>query len=177
MVLRSMKSLLVLAFSLFTILFSTSLLANDSTENHVAEPAAAHHEAKEGGFNVTETILEHIKDDHSWHLWGHTSIALPVILYTDKGIETFSSAKLVDEHHEPVVYKGANYSYKLFEGKLKVANEDGTLNEELSKKVWDFSITKNVASLFISVFVILAIFLTVGAAYKKRGVTFLPMPY
>ncbi len=169
-----MKSLLVLAFSLFIILFSTSLLANDSTENHVAEPAAAHHEAKEGGFNVTETILEHIKDDHSWHLWGHTSIPLPVILYTDKGIETFSSAKLVDEHHEPVVYKGANYNYKLFEGKLKVANEDGTLNEELSKKVWDFSITKNVASLFVSVFIILLIFLPVGAAYKKRGVTSAP---
>jgi F-type H+-transporting ATPase subunit a len=173
MVLRSMKSLLVLAFSLFTILFSTSLLANDSTENHVAEPAVAKHEAKEGGFNVTETILEHIKDAHSWHLWGHTSIHLPVILYSDKGLEFFSSSKLVNEHHEDVAYQG-NYNYKVFEGKLKVANADGSLNAELSKKVWDFSITKNVASLFVSVFIILAIFLTVGAAYKKRGVTSAP---
>ncbi len=61
MVLRSMKSLLVLAFSLFTILLSTSLLANDTTQNHVAEhPVATDHEAKEESFNVTETILEHI---------------------------------------------------------------------------------------------------------------------
>jgi F-type H+-transporting ATPase subunit a len=173
MVLRSMKSLLVLAFSLFTILFSNTLFANDTTQNHVAESPVVEHEAKEGGFNVTETILEHIKDDHSWHLWGHTSLPLPVILYSDKGIECFSSANLVDEHHEPKAFQ-ANYNYKLFEGKLKVANEDGTLNEELSKKVWDFSITKNVASLFVSIFLILAIFLSVGAAYKKRGVTSAP---
>lgn len=174
MVLRSMKSLLVLAFSLFTILFSTSLLANDTTQNHVAEhPVATGHEAKEESFNVTETILEHIKDDHSWHLWGHTSLPLPVIIYSDKGIEFFSSAKLVDEQHHPKAYQG-NYNYKLFEGKLKVANEDGTLNEELTAKVWDFSITKNVASLFVSIFLILLIFLRVGAAYKKRGITSAP---
>lgn len=174
MVLRSMKSLLVLAFSLCAILFSTALFANDSTENHSPEKHAPAHETKaEGDFNVTETILEHIKDDHSWHLWGHTSLPLPVILYTDKGLEFFSSSKLVDEHHQPVAYNG-NYNYKLFEGKLKVANTDGSLNVEESKKVWDFSITKNVASLLFTVLVLLLTFLSVAAAYKKRGVTTAP---
>lgn len=165
--------MLVLAFSLFTILFSTTLFANDVPENNGTEKGAAKHEQKEGEFNVTETILEHIKDDHSWHLWGHTSLPLPVIIYSDKGIEFFSSKNLVDEHHQPKTHLG-NYNYKLFEGKLKVANEDGTLNEELSKKVWDFSITKNVASLFVSVLIILLIFIPVGAAYKKRGITTAP---
>ena len=80
-----------------------------------------HANKEEGSFNVTETILEHIKDDHSWHLWGHTSIALPVILYTPQGFDVFSSEKLVDEHHEPVVYKG-KFDYKLVEGKTKIVN-------------------------------------------------------
>lgn len=154
------------------------MFANESGDTlHQTTPiteATAHAEKhEEGDFNVTKTILEHIKDDHSWHLWGHTSIPLPVILYTDKGLEIFSSAKLVDEHHHPAVYNG-NYNYKTFEGKIKVVNEDGTINEELTKKVWDFSITKNVASLFISVIILLAVFLTVASAYKKRGVTSAP---
>jgi F-type H+-transporting ATPase subunit a len=61
------------SLSLLAILFSTAVMASEN-------PVVA--EKKEGDFNVTETILEHIKDDHSWHLWGHTSIHLPVILYT-----------------------------------------------------------------------------------------------
>ena len=87
-----------------------------TSEAGAVAPAAAeaHGAKKEGDFNVTETILEHIKDDHSWHLWGHTSIHLPVILKTSKGFEVFSSEKLVDEHHEPAVYKG-NFDYKIFD--------------------------------------------------------------
>ncbi|MEX0636724.1 MAG: F0F1 ATP synthase subunit A, partial [Ferruginibacter sp.] len=126
-----------------------------------------------GEFNVTKTILDHIKDDHSWHLWGHTSISLPVILYSDKGLEVFSSHHLVDEHHEPAAYQG-KYLYKTFEGKIKVVNEDGSMNESASKNVWDFSITKNVASLLLSVFILLVVFLTVASAYKKSGITSAP---
>ena len=170
---RSYKLLLTAAFSLFLILFSGVSFANDTTLNKVEEHIVSEkHEAKDE-FNVTETILEHIGDDHSWHLWGHTTIHLPVIIYSDKGLEFFSSKNVVNDHHEPVVYTG-NYSYKLFENKLKVAKADGTLDEELTKKVWDFSITKNVASLLITVFILLLVFLKVGAAYKKRGVTSAP---
>ena len=72
MYLNRFKSLLVVSLSLMAILFSTAVMANEN-------PVVA--EKKEGDFNVTETILEHIKDDHSWHLWGHNSIYLPVILH------------------------------------------------------------------------------------------------
>ena len=170
---RSYKLLLTAAFSLFFILFSSVSFANDTTLNKVEEHINSEkHEAKEE-FNVTETILEQIGDNHSWHLWGHTTIHLPVIIYSDKGLEVFSSRNLVDEHHQPVVYAG-KYNYKLFENKLKVAKADGSLDEELTKKTWDFSITKNVASLLITVFILLLVFLRVGAAYKKRGVTSAP---
>ncbi len=181
------KTLLVAGFSFLAIAISNPLLANEkavsSDSNTAAHDTAsqvagaeaptanAAHEAKE--FNVTETILEHIKDDHSWHLWGHTSIPLPVILKTSKGFEVFSSAKLVDEHHEPTVYKG-NFDYKLVEGKLKIVNAEGNVDEEANKQLIDISITKNVASLFVSVFIILLVFLTAASSYKKTGVTSAP---
>jgi len=168
MALRPIKSILALCFSLFILLQPTNILAS--------EPAAAtaeHANKEDGSFNVTETILEHIKDDHSWHLWGHTSIALPVILYTPQGFDVFSSEKLVDEHHEPVVYKG-KFDYKLVEGKTKIVNAAGEVDVAASKKLWDFSITKNVASLFISVIILLLVILTAAGAYKKTGVTSAP---
>ncbi len=169
---KSIKALLVAGFSLIILVFSNISMAQEpvnAEEHHTAK----HSKAEEGKFNVTETILEHIKDDHSWHLWGHTSIALPVILYSDKGLEFFSSSKLVNEHHEPISYQG-NYNYKLVEGKIKVVGEGDVLDTAASKKVWDFSITKNVASLLITVILLLVIFLSVAKAYKKTGVSSAP---
>ena len=171
MSLLRLKTLLVACFSLFAVLSVTNSFANENAV--AAEGHVANAEQKEGDFNVTETILEHIKDDHSWHLWGHTSIYLPVILKTSKGFEVFSSEKFVNEHHEPVVYKG-NFDYKLIEGKTKIVDANGNLDEAASKQLWDLSITKNVASLFISVFILLVVLLSSAAAYKKTGVKTAP---
>lgn len=169
MMFRCSKYLLIAALSVFTIFFSTIAIANENQP-----PATQTNEHKESAdINVSELILEHISDDYSWHLWGHTSIALPVVLISDKGIEVFSSSKLMDEHHHPIAYQGKNL-YKKVEGKIKVVNPDGTINEALNAKLWDFSITKNVAALLISVLVLLLVFISVGNAYKKRGVTSAP---
>ena len=180
MYLNRFKSLLVVSLSLVAILFSTVVMANenvvvaDTNQVAAATEAAVPHAAKEEGeFNVTETILEHIKDDHSWHLWGHNSIYLPVILHTSKGFEVFSSEKFMNEHHEPVVYRG-NFDYKLVEGKTKIVNAAGEVDEEASKQLLDISITKNVASLFVSVLIILIVILSAANAYKKTGVTTAP---
>jgi len=163
------KSLLVLCFSLVTLAFSGNAFANEKVDGH--EVKAEGHEAK--AFNVTETILEHIKDDHSWHLWGETSLSLPVILYTPKGFEVFSSAKFMNEHHEHIVYKG-NFDYKIIEGKVKIVDATEAVDLEASKALWDFSITKNVTSLFVSVLILLVVLLTAARAYKKTGITSAP---
>jgi F-type H+-transporting ATPase subunit a len=156
--------------------FSGNVFANEkAAQTEHSNPAAAHepaaHEAE--AFNVTETILDHIKDDHSWHIWGHTSLPLPVILYTPKGFEFFSSAKFMNEHHEEIMYKG-NYDYKIIEGKIKIVDATEAVDVEASKGLWDFSITKNVASLFVSVFILLTVLLTAAGAYKKTGITTAP---
>ena len=176
---RTIKSLLVLCLSLFSMAFSGNVFANEkAAQTEHSNPAAANEPAahEPEAFNVTETILDHIKDDHSWHLWGHTSLPLPVILYTPKGFEVFSSAKFMNEHHEEIVYKG-NYDYKIIEGKVKIVKlVDATevVDVEASKGLWDFSITKNVASLFVSVLILLVVLLTAARAYKKTGITSAP---
>ncbi|RCH54853.1 ATP synthase F0 subunit A [Mucilaginibacter hurinus] len=118
---------------------------------------------EEKKFEPSEVILEHIADSHSWHLWGHTHIPLPVILYTDKGIETFSSSHLDHGH-----YAGKYYTYALEHNKIKVVNAEGQIDEAATKNVWDFSITRNVASMWLSIILLMVIFISVSSAYKKR---------
>ncbi len=155
-------------FLAFVLGFSTNL----SAQNHPQTPGNEQH-AAEKPFDITSTILEHVGDSYGWHLWGHSTMPLPVILYTDKGLEVFSSSKLINEHHEPIVYQGNN-SYKVNHktGKVDIVNADGSKIE--GAKLLDFSITKNVASLLLSMLLVLVVFLSVANAYKKRGVTSAP---
>jgi F-type H+-transporting ATPase subunit a len=79
----------------------------------------------------------------------------------------------MNEHHEEIMYKG-NFNYKIIEGKIKIVDATEAVDVEASKGLWDFSITKNVASLFVSVFILLTVLLTAAGAYKKTGITTAP---
>ena len=143
--------LLICAFFLLAAPFAKAASAEDSTKD-----------PKE---RAKEAIMEHIGDSHSWPVLGKTTIGLPVILYTDKGLEVFSSKNIEEEGS---VYQGANYSYKLEGNKIKVVDAAGKIDEVTSKKVWDFSITRNVISLFMSAVILLLVFLGISSAYSKR---------
>ncbi len=119
--------------------------------------------AAEGGeeFNPGDMIMHHVTDAHSWHFWdGHYgTLYLPVIVYTEeKGLDVFSSSNFYNEDHEKVAYQG----YILDE------HEHIQLEGAEEGAVIDFSITKNVAMLFINALVMLLIFLTVARGYKKN---------
>jgi F-type H+-transporting ATPase subunit a len=120
-------------------------------------------DSPEKKFEPKEIILEHIGDSHSWPVFNKLAIPLPVILYTDKGLETFLSSKLDNGS----VYVGTHYSYKLEENKVKVVKSADVIDEGATKKVLDFSITRNVASMFMAVAILLLIFLSISAKYKK----------
>jgi F-type H+-transporting ATPase subunit a len=167
------NSSLKAVIALFITFLSFNSFANQEKEAILNETKGEKIEAKSEGkaeekFDPTVTILEHISDSHSWHLWGHTSLPLPVILFTPSGLEIFSSSNLMDEHHEATPYKGKNYTYFNEEEHIKILSADGQINEELSSKLYDFSITKNVAALFIAVALILFVFISVAGSYKKR---------
>jgi len=139
----------------------------DSVVAESAEAASGQHGAVEHGeekFEPTKVIMEHIADSHMWHLWGHTSLPLPVILYTNGGLEVFSSGNF---HHGEHDYVGKYNTYRLEEDHVKVVGKDGKIDEEAS--VLDFSITKNVAAMFVAILVILIVFISVAGAYKKRA--------
>jgi F-type H+-transporting ATPase subunit a len=126
---------------------------------------SSHAEHGEEKFNASELILEHIADSHDWHLWGNTSIHLPILLYTDKGFECFSSGKF-NHGHDKVA--GKHYTYAIEHEHIEIVGENGEVNEEATKSMIDISITKNVMSMFISMVLLLLIFTSVASSYKKR---------
>ena len=110
-------------------------------------------------FNPGEMITHHISDAHVWHLWdgAYGTIPLPVILYSDdRGIEIFSSGNFYDAHHNLVEYSG----YKIEHGHI--------VPLDLGKHIIDFSITKNVASMFVSVFLMFWVFVSVKRGYIRN---------
>lgn len=110
-------------------------------------------------FNASEVILHHVMDDHVWHFWdGHYgTLYLPVIVYSaERKLDIFSSRNFYDEHHNVVEYNG----YKLDHNKIYLAGS--------GKRVFDLSITKNVAMLFINAALLLLVFLGIAKSYKKN---------
>lgn len=169
MAFKGIKSLLVGVLAGFLLLNSSAVKAQHGGETTTDSTKA--HNVEE--FNITETIMDHVKDSYGWHLWGHTSVSLPVILYTDKGLEVFSSSKLINEHHEPLAYDGKNtYKVNKESGKVQILNADGSANHKA--KLVDISITKNVATLLLSMLIVCVVFLSIARAYTKRGVTSAP---
>ena len=119
-------------------------------------------EGTQKAYDPKDAIFEHIGDSHSWKVFKTTSIPLPVILYTDKGLEVFMSGNL----HEGEIYKGKNYDYLLEKDKVKIADAYGKVDE--TKKVWDFSITRNVASMWMAMILLIIIFGSITSSYSKR---------
>jgi F-type H+-transporting ATPase subunit a len=116
--------------------------------------------AEEGG-NKTDFIMHHVQDSHEWHFAtiGHThiSIPLPVILFEPgEGFHFFMSSDFVDEHHNKIEVEGFFFDDH---GHLAAKDE--------SRSFYDISITKNVASLFISVILLFWVFLTIAKRYKQ----------
>lgn len=123
----------------------------------LAQNDGGHHEADAKAFNAGEMILDHIKDSYDWHIMdigGHSvSVPLPVVLYSPElGFDFFLSSKFEHGHAE---YKG----YELVHG--HVVRADGV-------SFFDISITKNVVALFISVILLMVIFISIANRYKKN---------
>jgi len=127
--------------------------------------ATADSSSKKEAFNASEFIMGHVKDNHEWHIAGNTAIPLPVVLFNTKtGFDVFMSNKI----SEGEIYKGKQ-NYKLEGSKIVVVNHDGTIDAAASKNLFDISITKNVVALFISLFLILWMFISVAKAYVNNN--------
>jgi F-type H+-transporting ATPase subunit a len=149
-IVRSGNMLVTKAFIILLSIFSFSVFAS----GHESESAAVEEEK----FDATKVIFEHIGDSHDWHFWGEhehaVSMPLPVILYSNKnGLVMFLSSKF---HH------GTQDFGPYFIDHEVIGSRD------ITETVYDFSITKNVASMFLSIIILLSLFLTIASKYKKN---------
>ena len=149
----------------------TTIENSDSSTQTETIAVDKHSNSGEEKFNTQELIMEHIADAHDWHLWGHTSVHLPIILYTSKGFEFFSSGKF---EHGHATHQGTHFNYRIVKNpgeqkeNIKAVDASGNIDESIS--VIDLSITKNIASLLLSVILLLIIFISIANGYKKRGI-------
>ncbi|MSP66062.1 MAG: ATP synthase F0 subunit A [Flavobacteriaceae bacterium] len=164
-----------------------SVGSSQGHESHAAEAHDGDHAASEPDeavFNPKEMIMHHIADSHGWHImdWNEREIGipLPVILWTREGLVVFSSSLF---HHDSegmhVAESGGQRFVNLHE-KIYYASDapnehgiyaqaDPITHEVTNLQPWDISITKNVASLFVSAVIILVLFTRAAKFYAKNS--------
>lgn len=169
-----------LAFGLFAALFLcfSPAMAQVESEN-------THEVIEEQEFNASKMIMHHVSDAHEIHFMGDdadgSSIAiyLPIILKTSEGWDVFFSSNFyhnpktqIDEHGESHHY----YQYKnylLFHEHIYYANASGNLTLEhghaVNKTPFDLSITKNVAGIFLAIFLLFVILRATVKGYRKNA--------
>lgn len=172
-------------------LFLTGVFAKQQGHDHDNhEHAHGEHaqnvEEVEHEFDAKSVILHHIGDANEFHIVGNLSMPLPIILWDkQEGLKTFLSSAFhhghtavdgyvldhgivkkvvgdfpketveVEVHHGEVVYNGAH-----FETEAKT-----TLLAASS--FYDFSITKNVFAMMLSIFLLIVLFVGMARFYKK----------
>ena len=129
-------------------------------------------------FDPNEMIMHHVKDAHEFHIIDiddkPISLPLPIILWTDNGLTTFmSSAFHHDDEGKVVVEKNGErfvkYHEKIYQleaGANSVVFDDKHHPTNATKPL-DISITRNVFMMWVSVLVLLFIFISAARVYRK----------
>ncbi len=123
----------------------------------------------------------HLADSHDFGLFSygnedrhHVGFPLPVIVWTSKGLRTFSSSKFHhnDDGHAVVEEDGVNLvkiHSKIYEldGGAHTVNFDADHHPKNAHKVLDFSITKSVVGMLVAGLLLLLGFGALAKGYKK----------
>lgn len=192
MFVRRVKTLLVAAFSLFSL--SVSAQHEPAEEGHIPNESAAKEKQEETKkFDANEVIFGHVLDAHQYHFFSfkghHYGISLPVILYSpQRGLSTFSSGQFHHGEHQHEGYQLVTEEYKhslakkgYSEEELKaIRNEsiipvtaEGTPAKDVT--VYDFSLTRNVVQMILALAILVWILLAVAKRYRTgQGVKTAP---
>ena len=168
-------------FSLIAICF---LGLTGLAEHHEED---SHHEGhgEEKEFNAAAHAIHHALDAHEFHFTDGFVIPLPVILWTDNGLVMFSSSAFHhdDEGQHVVTEKGMSFVkyhetiYQLNPGETTGKFDHDTHAILNGSKVWlDFSLTKNVTTIFLIAILLIWVFFRSAKKIKnakpgeKRGI-------
>lgn len=122
----------------------------------------------QSGIDPKEIIFEHLGDGYGWEVPfdHHHRIPLPVIVYDKSiGLHCFSSARISGGR----TYTDGDVDFSIagpdspHKGKV-VAEVNGNII-----RPWDFSITKNVMALWISVFLVAGLMLWLSGYLRRHG--------
>ena len=190
MVFRGIKSLLVAAFSLILVFSPNGLSAQENVPKTNASDTssgpAAKAEKQGKKFDPAKVILEHVSDGHEFHFATvgekHLTIPLPVILYSaGKGWSFFMSSafdhgksaydgymlleeKFINDHHlDDSLDKHGAHIFKA--GRVYRTGADGLPSNIMP--VYDFSLTRNVVQMLISVILLIWIMISIARRYSK----------
>jgi len=150
----------------------------ETANSEAGEPAKEEQGEKKEGINITELVFGHVSDSHEWHLFSlksksdpesETSIALPlpmIIYQPGVGLKIFLS-NVFDEWTKTgdglTMISNSHDGYHIEKAmKEKVMADDGG-------KVYDLSVTKNILSMLIGIFLLLWAMLSVAKAYQNTG--------
>lgn len=130
---------------------------------------------EDGEFKPGEMILHHISDSHEWHLFNvgetHVTIPLPVILYTPNGLDIFVSSEMHHAEKATATIHGEKMEVKKLVRGNNTYYIDSHEHFHLADggTLYDISITKNVASMFASVALLIFVFFSVAKGYRKNA--------
>ena len=165
------KTALIICFFLFSLCAFSNESVVDSSQSHNTEAVAEAHGSggheKESKFEPGKFIIHHVVDAHEWHILQYKdfylTIPLPIILLTENnGLVAFSSSSFKDETGN----SHNTHADKFYEDyKISSAGHISALD---GSTIYDFSITKNVLGMFVSMILICFIFLSVSRKYKRN---------
>lgn len=134
-----------------------------TTEAHGADHSAE-------GYDPVPEIMHHISDAYQWHVFGDIHLPLPIIAFAEGQWHIFLSDKFHDGH--------THHGFALDHGHLTYTGTDGTTYHaatlfgliEGKATFLDLSITRNVASMLLSIVLLLLLFIGTARAYTNNGV-------
>lgn len=162
----------MMRYILFPLLVFSILLSSPVKLIAVAVDTLSIEHESEDEFNAGHLIIDHIVDNHEWHIatFGktHFTIPLPIILIDKGKIVTFSSSKFEHGHSD---YKGYKLETSRNENKGKIVKVlPGTMQTDVSAELpIDLSITKTVVGIIVSAILMIIIFFIVANSYKRNA--------
>jgi F-type H+-transporting ATPase subunit a len=156
------KSLLVAALTFVLWVPSHTAMAQEAKTASVETKAVQ----KDTKIDPVELIMEHVKDAHEFHFFSignfNAAIYLPIILYApEKGVTCFSASRFGNEGENE--YEG----YRIDKAQ-KITAVDGS-------KVYDFSMTRNVVQMLLSLIIMVVLFVNIAKRYSSgQGVVSAP---
>lgn len=140
-----------------------------------AEDKDGAYEKKDVRSKYKEFKDHHLKDNHAFKIFyykkdekkKYVSFPLPIIIYSERGLDIFMSSRFYNEQNKRISYAVGDRIYKIDKKTEKIK---ATLDSGEELKIIDFSITKNVFLILICFLLMVLVFTKMARSYSRNPV-------